>query len=169
PDFAASIGFPVRFLDIILTTLLVIAIVIGLQTVGVVLMSAMIVAPGSAARQWTDKLGWMIFLSALFGAFAGVSGAVISSTTSKMPTGPTIVLCISAIVLFSLFLAPHRGLLWNWVINRLRRKKIRLDVILSDLYELALQHNDLKYPHPEATLITMGTSGIALNKNLNEL
>jgi manganese/zinc/iron transport system permease protein len=46
---------PVRVLDVLLTTLLVIAIVIGLQTVGVVLMSAMIVAPAAAARQWTDK------------------------------------------------------------------------------------------------------------------
>ena len=51
PDFALSLGFPVRMLDILLTTLLVVSIVIGLQTVGVVLMSAMVVAPAAAARQ----------------------------------------------------------------------------------------------------------------------
>jgi manganese/zinc/iron transport system permease protein len=99
PDFAFSLGFPVRILDILLTTLLVIAIVIGLQTVGVVLMSAMVVAPAAAARQWTDRLGVMVTVSGIFGALAGVSGALVSSQAARIPTGPTIVLCASAIVL----------------------------------------------------------------------
>lgn len=99
PDFGASLGLPMRLLDILLTTLIVVAIVVGLQTVGVVLMSAMVVAPAAAARQWTDRLGVMVGLSALLGALAGVSGAVLSSTTARLPTGPTVVLCISAIVL----------------------------------------------------------------------
>ena len=50
PDFAGSLGFPTGILDVVLTTLMVIAIVVGLQTVGVVLMSAMLVAPAAAAR-----------------------------------------------------------------------------------------------------------------------
>jgi manganese/zinc/iron transport system permease protein len=118
PDFAASLGLPVRLLDILLTTLLVVAIVIGLQTVGVVLMSALIVAPAAAARQWTDRLGTMVALSALFGAAAGVSGAVLSSTAARLPTGPTIVLCISAVVLVSLFFGRQRGLVWRWLRER---------------------------------------------------
>jgi manganese/zinc/iron transport system permease protein len=60
PSFGASLGFPIPALDVLLTTLLVVAIVIGLQTVGVVLMSAMVVAPAVAARQWTDRLGAMV-------------------------------------------------------------------------------------------------------------
>ena len=55
-EFAASLGQPVRGLNVLLTSLLVVAIVIGLQSVGVVLMSALVVAPGAAARQWTDRL-----------------------------------------------------------------------------------------------------------------
>jgi manganese/zinc/iron transport system permease protein len=118
PDFGATLGFPIRLLDILLTTLLVIAIVIGLQTVGVVLMSAMIVAPAAAARQWTDRLGMMVVLSALFGAIAGVSGTLMSGAIQRMPTGPAIVLCISAIVGISLLLAPNRGLVWGWIRQR---------------------------------------------------
>ena len=91
PDFASTLGFPVRVLDVLLTTLIVIAIVLGLQTVGVVLMSAMIVAPAASARQWTDNLGVMIVLSSLFGALAGISGAVLSASVTRLPTGPTIV------------------------------------------------------------------------------
>ena len=66
--FAASLGFPIRALDILLTSLLVIAIVLGLQAVGAVLMSAMLVAPAVAARQWTNKLSVMMLLAACFGA-----------------------------------------------------------------------------------------------------
>ncbi|MBC8164149.1 MAG: metal ABC transporter permease [Roseiflexaceae bacterium] len=120
PEFGAAVGFPIRLLDVLLTTLLVVAIVIGLQTVGVVLMSAMVVAPAAAARQWTDRLGWMVAISALFGALAGVAGTAISSVVPQLPTGPTIVLCISAIVVISLLFAPARGLVWA----QLRRRPI---------------------------------------------
>jgi manganese/zinc/iron transport system permease protein len=126
PEFGASLGFPIQALDILLTTLLVIAIVIGLQTVGVVLMSAMVVAPAAAARQWTNGLGKMVAISAVFGALAGVSGAVISSSTTHMPTGPTIVLSISTIVFISLLFAPNRGLIWNWIRQRRNRRTLQV-------------------------------------------
>ena len=113
PEFGSVLGFRMGAIDILLTTLVVIAIVIGLQTVGVVLMSAMVVAPGAAARQWTDRLGVMVCLSALFGALAGVTGALLSSTGARLPTGPMIVLSASVIVLVSLLFAPNRGLLWD--------------------------------------------------------
>ncbi len=113
PDFAASLGVPVRRLSVLLTSLIIVAIVLGLQTVGVVLMSAMLVAPAAAARQWTNRLGLMVLLAALFGATAGVVGATISATARGLSTGPTIVLCVSAIVVVSLLFAPERGVLWN--------------------------------------------------------
>jgi manganese/zinc/iron transport system permease protein len=169
PEFGISLGFPMRRVDILLTTLLVIAIVLGLQTVGVVLMSAMVVAPAAAARQWTDRLGTMVALSALFGALAGVSGAIISSATARLPTGPTIVLCITAIVLVSLTLSPHRGLVWQWVRRQRNRRRLRVEAVLSDLYLLASQHGDMDHPHSIAALRTMsqGTGGVT--RSLQEL
>lgn len=131
--FAASIGFPTRALDILLTSLLVIAIVLGLQAVGAVLMSAMLVAPAVAARQWTDKFSVMVFLAACFGALAGVSGTIISSSASRIPTGPTIVLCATAVVGFSILFAPNRGLLWDWM--RQRRNKQSLNVTANRLFK----------------------------------
>lgn len=128
-DFGSSLGFPMPLLEVLLTMLLVIAIVIGLQAVGVVLMSAMIVAPAAAARQWTDRLGLMVLLSSIFGAAAGVVGAAISSLASGISTGPTIVLCISAIAAASLLLAPNRGIVWTWV--RRRRNRQALSAALS--------------------------------------
>ena len=126
--FAASLGFPIRALDILLTSLLVIAIVLGLQAVGAVLMSAMLVAPAVAARQWTNKLSVMMLLAACFGALAGVSGTIISSSASRIPTGPTIVLCATVVVGFSIAFASNRGLLWD----RLRQQRNRRNLKMTE-------------------------------------
>ena len=168
-DFGRSLGLPVRRLDVGLTTLLVVAIVIGLQTVGVVLMSAMIIAPAAAARQWTDRLGVMVGLSALFGAAAGVSGAVLSSAAAGLPTGPTIVICISLLVLVSLFLAPNRGLVWRWVRDWRNARRLRLEAVLLDLYALAIQHRRLDHPHDERVLAVMNELSGSTHRNLQAL
>lgn len=160
--FAASLGFPVRLLDIVLTTLLVIAIVIGLQAVGVVLMSAMVVAPAAAARQWTDRLGWMVVLASLFGAAAGIVGALISAYIPGFSTGPTIALCISLIALLSLFFAPNRGMVWEWARQERNRRHLRTESVLTDLYALSLQHTEANHPHSITVLRAMnaGRGGV---------
>lgn len=111
PAYAAGLGLPVRWLELLMLCLLVVGIVIGLQIVGVVLMIALLVAPASAARQWTRHLGTMVFLAAAIGAISAASGAIISAAARQLPTGPVIVIILTGVFLFSLFLAPHRGLL----------------------------------------------------------
>lgn len=169
PEFAASLGFPVRMLDVLLTTLLVIAIVIGLQTVGVVLMSAMIVAPAAAARQWTDKLSLMVLLGGLLGALAGVVGTLISSSAERLPTGPVIVLCVSVIVLFSMLFATNRGLLWNWIRSQRNSRKLRARAVLADLNTLAMQHPDEKHGHSVAVLRAMSPNPDGVSHALRQL
>jgi manganese/zinc/iron transport system permease protein len=167
-EFGATLGFPVRALDILLTTLLVTAIVIGLQAVGVVLMSAMIVAPAAAARQWTDKLSVMVALAGLFGVIAGVSGAVISSAASGLSTGPVIVLNASAIVLFSLLFAPNRGLVWNWIRQRRSRQTLHVEAMLEGLYALAKQH-EVQRAHDIDVLRAMNLGRGGVQRSLQEL
>lgn len=128
PEFASSLGFGTTKLSILLTSLIVVAVVIGLQTVGVVLMAAMLIGPAAAARQWTNRLSTMIVLSAAFGALAGVIGALLSFTQAGLPTGPTIILALTVIVFFSLAFAPARGLVWEWG----RRRRQRGSLILPD-------------------------------------
>jgi manganese/zinc/iron transport system permease protein len=156
-EFAASLGFGVSWLDTLFLTLLVVAIVIGLQAVGVVLMSAMVVAPAAAARQWTSSLGVMVFLSALFGALSGLVGALISSSGTGLSTGPVVVLVASAIVVISLFFAPNRGLFWRWVTRQRSRRQLRLDSVLTDLFILSSQHNDMQHAHSLSTLRVMSS------------
>ena len=152
PGYALTIGYPVGRLDVLLTTLIVVVVVVGLQMVGVVLMSAMLVAPGVAARQWTNRLGIMVPLSAAIGALAGVGGALTSSFESNLPTGPLIVLFVSAFVIISLLFAPERGLLWELAQRYRNARRLREGAVLETLYRMAQQHGDPFYPHSLASL-----------------
>jgi manganese/zinc/iron transport system permease protein len=169
PGFGASLGFPIRALDVLVTTLLVAAIVMGLQTVGVVLMSAMVVAPAVAARQWTHHLGLMVLLAALFGALAGVSGAVISSTGAGLSTGPVIVLSVSVVVLVSLLFAPERGVVSAWLRHRHNSRRLRVEAVLNNMHELAEQHADQRHGHSTEVLRAMLSYTGGVRHTLREL
>lgn len=121
PEFAASLGFPTRGLDVLLTSLVVVAVMIGLQTVGVVLMAAMVIGPGAAARQWTDRLSWMLILAGAFGAISGIVGAVASVLDQSLPTGPMIIMSLTAIVAISILFAPRHGVIPDQI--RMRRHR----------------------------------------------
>lgn len=141
PSYAGSLGLPVSRLGVLLTSLTVLAVMVGLQTVGVVLMAAMLIAPAAAARQWTDKLDRMIWLSALFGVLAGAGGATISATRENLPTGPLVILVVSAILVVSLFFAPLRGLFWDWIRGNQNRQRIHLERLLLDAHVLDSHHD----------------------------
>jgi manganese/zinc/iron transport system permease protein len=112
-EFARANGFSTRFLNMLLSTLIVVAIVLGLQLAGVILMVGMLIAPGIAARQWTDRLDRMVVLAGLFGALSGAVGAVLSAVRADLPTGPMIIVVAFSIVMISLALAPERGVVWT--------------------------------------------------------
>jgi manganese/zinc/iron transport system permease protein len=147
PDYTLTLGFNTRFLDILITSFIVLAIVLGLQTVGVVLMSAMLLAPAAAARQWTNSLSVMIFLAAVFGAFSGVLGTAISASQNNLSTGPIIVLVAAGLVLFSFVFAPQRGLLARRIRFYRNRKELNLRKTLSVMYHIAQNHKDISHPH----------------------
>ncbi|MDP8952345.1 MAG: metal ABC transporter permease [Actinomycetota bacterium] len=123
PAFAASLGFPVGKLNVLLTLLIVVAVIIGIQAVGVVLMAAMLIIPAAAARQWTDGLGAMVVISGLFGASSGVFGTLISATGANLPTGPLIVLSATGLLVLSLILGRSQGFLWGWLGSRRNRRE----------------------------------------------
>src|SRR5210317_150118 len=109
PDFAQSIGLPVKALGFLMNTLLVLAIIAGIQSVGVVLMVALVIAPAAAARSWTDNLMKMIFISILIAIISALVGSFISYTRTNMPTGPWIVVTLSLFTVLSLLFAPRKG------------------------------------------------------------
>ena len=168
-EFGVSIGLSATRLDLLLTGLLVAAIVLGLQAVGVVLMSALIVAPAAAARQWTNSLSVMVGLAGVLGAIAGAGGALLSSFASGIPTGPTIVLIATSAVGFSLLAAPERGLASRLVRDVRTRRRVRADGVLADLYALACQHRRTGHPHPVAVLKAMQRTNGGVERSLRRL
>lgn len=161
--FARTLGLPVLALETLLTTMIALAVVVGLQMVGVVLMAAMIIAPAVAARQWTDRLGTMVCLSAIFGMVSGVTGALLSATARGLATGPLIVLAVSVIVIVSLLFAPGRGLVFAAFRDAENRRRLHGHRVLAALYRLAAEHNDPAYRTEQKMLdayFGTGTSGV---------
>ena len=126
--FGQSLGFPTKYLSALLTSVIVVAVVIGLHTVGVVLMVAMLIAPAAAARQWISSLKSMLILSAIFGGISGVVGSMISSTTEGMSTGPVIVITITTILGISLLFSPKQGYIFQYI-RKKRQYQNDLDTI----------------------------------------
>ncbi|MFJ9462307.1 metal ABC transporter permease [Viridibacillus arvi] len=127
--FAKGIGLPVNLLRFILTAITVLTIVTGIQAVGVILMSAMLIIPAATARICSDKLITMIIMSALFGAFSGACGTLISSLKTGLSTGPIIVITASSLFIISYIFAPKRGLL----VKIQQRRKIAKRVLKEEV------------------------------------
>lgn len=167
PEFAGANGFRVRLLNMMLSTLIVVAIVLGLQLAGVILMVGLLIAPGIAARQWTNKLDQMVILAAVFGAFAGSTGATVSAIDANVPTGPMIIVVAFAVVSISLAFAPSRGLLWTLLRRSGDRRRFAAQTVLQDIYHYAVDHGSPTEPVQEQFLV--GVSGSSAKLGLKQL
>ena len=131
-EYAKTLQIPVTFTLILYRSLLIMTIIIGIQSVGAILISSLLIAPAVGARQWTNKLGTMCILAGLFGMVSAIGGTIWSTTVQKLPTGPAIIVILSAIVLLSLIFAPNRGILWQY-----RRNKQSKQALLSDTAKIS--------------------------------
>lgn len=168
PDFGGTMGFSMKSLDLLVTAVIVSAIVIGLQTVGVVLMSSMLIAPAVAARQWTGSMGSMVILSASVAAVSGVTGVALSAGLENVPTGPAVIVCVSVIAFFSVLFSPNGFFTLRFKDARSRRE-IKRDYVLKALHDLALEHNDPGYAHSEKLLALGSEKGFNVKKSLLQL
>lgn len=173
-DYTKTLGFNTQLIDILITTFIVLAIVLGLQTVGVVLMSAMLLAPAAAARQWTNSLSVMVFLAAIFGAFSGVFGTAISASQNNLSTGPVIVIVAGVFVLVSFIFSPSRGLLFKQIRFIKNRRDLQLQKTLAFMFHIAETHENISHPHTIKILnnfqgFTKGTLQKLVKKNYVKL
>lgn len=100
-NFATALKLPVTTLERIFSLLLLLSLVIGIRSVGIVLMSSMVIAPAVAARGFSKRLSRVFLLSALFGAVSGLLGNCLS-VALELPTGPCIVVVGTSFALISL-------------------------------------------------------------------
>ena len=123
-EYAKTLQIPVTFTLILYRALLIMTIIIGIQSVGAILISSLLIAPAVGARQWTNKLGTMCILAGCFGMASAIGGTLWSTSVQKLPTGPAIIVILSVIVLLSLIFAPNRGILWQIRKNRQSKRAL---------------------------------------------
>ena len=109
-ESARALGLKVFWLDLVLYVLVTLAVVISVQTIGNILVLALLVTPAATARLLTDRLGIMMLLAPAIGALSALAGLYISWSWD-FPTGGTIVLVLTAVFLAAWLLSPRQGLL----------------------------------------------------------
>lgn len=135
PSFGKAIGFPISGIRFIFNVLMILAVVIGIQAIGVVLMAALLITPGAAARFWTDRLQPLLILAAVFSVISGILGTYISFVIPQMPTGPWVVVFLSLFALISFLFSPKTGLVFRFFSRQKYLKKTHRDHLLKALYK----------------------------------
>ncbi|WNZ24098.1 metal ABC transporter permease [Leptolyngbya sp. NK1-12] len=118
PTHARSIGLNTGALHYTLLSLLSLTAVAGLQTVGIILVVAMLVTPGATAYLLTDRFDRMMILAMLSGVFSSVIGTYISYHIDGA-TGGCIVVVQTLLFVLAMIFAPKHGLLVRARQNRI--------------------------------------------------
>lgn len=109
-ETARASGLPVMLLDLGLYVAVALSVVISIQTIGNILVLALLITPAATARLLTDRLGIMMLLAPVLGASAAVIGLYLSwSIDAGLPTGGTIVLVSTAGFFLAWLFAPKHG------------------------------------------------------------
>ncbi len=160
--YAKSLGIPASMVDGVTMFLTTFALVVGIRSVGVVLMSAMFIAPAAASRQFTNRLSRMFMLAAVFGMASGFLGNYLSvaslsyfplTAAISLPTGPMIVVVAATICILSLLFAPQRGVLLRYI----RARQFKLKSVSENILKMLWR----SHPDPESLKRILYSQGIS--------
>ena len=169
-EYAAASGVSVAKMDALFAIIIVANIVIGVQIVGIILMSAMLGAPAVAAKRWTNNIRLLLFLSLLFGAASCIIGNALSYFIQGLPTGPAVIICAGTVTIFSFFFAPKNGICLTYIRKKMKQIAAGPNEILEALYTLSLQHTDKDlYGHPFSVIQSLFPLKTDTERILNEL
>ena len=135
-DFAASRGWPIFFLDVLMLGLVTAVTVVGLQAVGLILVIALLITPAAAARFWTNSLPVMLGGAAAVGGLSGWLGSALSALLPRFPAGAVIVLVAASVFVASMFFGPARGVIPRVVRQTRLRRKVGRQHLLRAIYEI---------------------------------
>jgi ABC-type Mn2+/Zn2+ transport system permease subunit len=139
--FATAIAVPAKFFHYLLMLLLAFAVVVGLQAVGIVLVSAMLITPAATAYLLTDRMHRMLIYSSLFGMCAGVGGSFFSYLGNSLPTGPFMIVGASLLFCLALLFGSRYGIIPRWIRNLNRNRRIQLENTLKAIYQIREKGN----------------------------
>lgn len=135
-EFAAARGYRTVLLDWLLTLMAVTVTLIGLQSVGLLLVVALLLIPPTAARFWTNDLKRMSWLAAAIGGASCAGGVVLSAAFPRLAAGAVIVLAGAGLFVVSLIFGKERGLCPRWRSQRQFEQRIGRSDLLRACYEL---------------------------------
>ncbi|MGK5593977.1 MAG: metal ABC transporter permease [Parachlamydiaceae bacterium] len=150
--YAKTQGINTRLVTGVFFFLIVLSLVVGIRSVGVVLMSGMLIAPAAAARQYTNRLSSMFLISAFFGLCSAFLGTYLSVEVSRylailypsarlaLPSGPLIVLIATLFCLFSLLFAKERGLAYKQMRSYRFSYQCQVENLLKTLWRQGETH-----------------------------
>ncbi len=126
PEYAAALGYSVKWVDRAMMALVMGVTVVGLKLVGLVLIVALLIIPAVTARFWTERVERLIWIAGALGGLAGFLGSAVSAAAPDLPTGPIIVLTSAALFAVSLLFAPARGALASVLRRRRFQRRVHL-------------------------------------------
>lgn len=135
-EYARAGGWPDGGLDLLLTALVVMIAVVGMQSVGLLLVVALMVLPTTAARFWTDRFGPLLWLSGALGGLSAAIGVALSALVPNFAAGAVIVLSGTLVFAASLLFGRRRGVWWRWRETVETRRHIAQADLLRACYEV---------------------------------
>jgi len=135
--FAAAEGWPVVLLDVILMGMVAVVTAIGMQSVGLLLVVAILIIPAVSARFWTNDLRWMVIAAALIGGTSALLGVMVSALFPRVAAGAVIVLVGSMFFVASMLFGIGRGIVRRAVLQWQLKRRAGSQHLLRAVYECA--------------------------------
>lgn len=132
---AQTMGISVQMIHYFLMLLLSFAVVASLQTVGVILVVAMLITPASTALLLSNRLHWVITIAGIVGLFSAILGLLLAIVFETTP-GPAMAITATLLYLLAVFFAPEKGLLFRFYHKRKLKQRIQLEDCLKQAYRL---------------------------------
>ena len=156
PALADTMGLRSAWVHYTLMTLVAITAVASFESVGNILVVAMMVVPAAAASLLTNRLPWLIFSSAVIGALSAILGHLSAIHVPRMfgyastSTAGMMALMAGLLFLLVMILSPSNGLLINFA----RRQHLAFSILGDDVLAFIYRHEEKKidWPRTEQTL-----------------
>lgn len=164
PIIAQTMGISVKAVHYFLMLLLSFSVVAALQTVGVILVVAMLITPAATALLLSDRLPVVITLAALLGMASALLGMVAAILFETTP-GPAMTVVATLLYVLAVFFSPNKGLLFT----RLRGFRLRRRIKEEDLLKWAYRMEQQGPLLPEHLAVQLGISNRLMRSYLLQL
>ena len=168
-ELAKSQGWPVVVLDVLLVGLVVTVTIIGLQSVGLILVIALLIVPAASARFWSHNLTKILWISATIGGLSCGIGTLLSASFEKLPSGATIVLVACSFFLISFLYGYERGFVWQVARSRRLKRQQQQQHMLRSIYEILETDGKLIEAPSNRPPVSVAASAVAQHRAWSNL